>query len=703
MSPEQIAGDNLDARSDIYTLGLIAFRMLTGEAAFSGATSQEVLLSKMTRPPRRLQDVRDDVEWPEELQMAMDKVLATEASSRYDDALMFAADFYAGIARMPMTEAAEEYMNLLTQRAITPSRIGTVESTPVRGVPTHETPARPMPRRDVNVPQLADTKVLQAPIIPTTSQAATEASATTAATPTEPEEGLEVAATEDGVAIPTLPATPASPPRRRGPILAVAGLAAVAIVAFAVTRSSGTPAPPSLVSPDSGAEVAVATSDSAAVPMPGVGTDSVPTAGVPAVAPNSTTVAVRAAAPALDSVANRLRHSVFTVVRGRTRSTGFLADADGMVLTSSAAVGGSPTVDVFLDGARRVPARVVLVESGRGLAALVIQTRHCPSTCGPIALAQDRVQFRQGDSVMAMTAPSLLSAGGRPKGALSNVAAQRLSAALGVGEAGAGAPVFLPDGNAIGVARAGGGRTANLVPASVARAFLREAQQERRSKSIEPADSLLPSWPSQPMAAGEVSAGVRRTSQDLDAFRVPPRGDFTALVMTPQILALRQAEADTLRKYFNPGLSTTTYCDDSGPCDPLEVWTGLDDYLAERRGVVVIQVAPSRLPPPFRGEHRREDMNRRPALTQVQVWRGNTVVMPIEYHRIFSVVNPNDYPEAQREALYSGLLVFNANDLLQGTGNLEIRVFHGGREPLRLTVPPGVLEAARRDLASVLR
>jgi serine/threonine-protein kinase len=32
MSPEQIAGDKLDARSDIYTLGLIAFRMLTGEA-----------------------------------------------------------------------------------------------------------------------------------------------------------------------------------------------------------------------------------------------------------------------------------------------------------------------------------------------------------------------------------------------------------------------------------------------------------------------------------------------------------------------------------------------------------------------------------------------------------------------------------------------------------------------------------------------
>src|SRR5688572_4789429 len=139
MSPEQIAGDKLDARSDIYTLGLIAFRMLTGEGAFSGATSQEVLLQKMTKSPRRLADVKGDVEWPEDLQVAMDKVLATDASRRYDDALNFAADFYAGVSQLPMTQSAEEYLSLLTQRSMsTPARLGTVESTPVRGVPTLE-------------------------------------------------------------------------------------------------------------------------------------------------------------------------------------------------------------------------------------------------------------------------------------------------------------------------------------------------------------------------------------------------------------------------------------------------------------------------------------------------------------------------------------------------------------------------------------
>ena len=703
MSPEQIAGDKLDARSDIYTLGLIAFRMLTGEGAFSGVTSQEVLLSKMTKAPRRLHEVKGDVEWPDELQVAMDKVLATDAASRYDDALMFAADFYAGISRLPMTEAAEDYMNLLTQRAITPSRMGTVESTPVRGVPTHETPPRPMPRREANVPQLADTKVLQAPVIPGPGDAATTGSG---AAITGTGSGVQVA-TDAGVAIPTPSPMPATPARRRTPMLLGAGIAAIAIIAFAVNQIGGSSAPPASVSPDSGSKVAVTTPDSTATalpPVPGTPTDSATKgAAIPGTVPNSTTVAVRAATPALDSVANRLRNSVFSVVRGRARSTAFLADADGLVLTSSSAVGGTPTVELLLDGARRVPARVVMIDSARGLAALLIQTRNCPSSCAPVPIAQDRVQYKQGDSVMAMTAGTLVSAGGRPKGALTNVAAQRLSAAIGVGEAGAGAPVLLPDGNVVGVARAGGGRTANLVPASVARAFLREAQQERRSKSIDPDDALLPSWPSQPMPASEIAAGIRRTTQDLEAFRVPARGDFTALIMTPQILAQRNAEADTLRKYFNPGLSTTMFCDGNGPCDPLEAWTGLNDYLGERRAVVVIQVAPSRLPPPFRGEHRRENMDRRPVLTQVQVRRGNTTIPPIEAHRIASVINPNDYPEGQREALFSGLYIFNPNDLLQGSGNLEILVFHGGSNPVRLTVPPTVIEAVRRDLASVIR
>jgi hypothetical protein len=261
----------------------------------------------------------------------------------------------------------------------------------------------------------------------------------------------------------------------------------------------------------------------------------------------------------------------------------------------------------------------------------------------------------------------------------------------------------MADGSLIGLVRSGGGRSAMLVPASVARAFVKEAQAERASKNIQAVDSLLPSWPSRPLSADEIAAGVRRTTKDLETFRVRPRGDFEALVMTPQILALRKAEADTLRKYFNPGSTSTTYCDGTGPCDPLEAWTGLSDYLGERRAAVIIQVAPQKTPPPFRGEHAKADVNRKPVLVRFEVWRGNTKVEPIEQHRIISVINPADYPATQREQLWSGLAPYNPNDLLAG-GNLEIRVYIvGGRDPQKFAVPASVIDAIRRDLAPVIR
>jgi serine/threonine protein kinase len=691
MSPEQIAGDTLDARSDIYTLGLIAFRMLTGQGAFSGATSQEVLLAKMTKAPRHLHDVVTDVEWPEDLEAAMDKVLATDPNARYDDALLFAADFYAGIAKLPMTPSAEEYFTLLTQRAVTPGRLNTID-TPVRGIPTTPTPSRPMPRREVNVPQLADTTVIPASVAAELKAAAHSEAAPASTT------GKNVGLHTPAEVNPAFP-TPVEK-KRRGPLYALAGVAAIAVIALLASQLGGNEAPPTTTTADSGAKVATTTSDSGA---PGVDSAALAAAragGAGAI--DSTAPTGRSVGPALDSVANRNRGSVFTIARGRSRATAFLVDADGLLLTSSSSVGASPLVDVFLDGSRRVRGRVVSVDSARGLAAVLIATRNCPSTCVPLPLGADQVQYRSGDSVIAMTGATLVSQGGRSKGALTNTTAQRLTAALGTSESGTGSPVFLPDGNVLGLVRNGGGRSAMLVPASVARAFVREAQSERSSKNLQPVDSLLQTWPSRPLGAAELAAGVRRTTNDLDAFRVR-RGDFEALIMTPQILALRKAEADTLRKYFNPGSTSTMFCDGSGPCDPIEAWTGLNDYLGERRAVVVVQVAPSRFPPPYRGEHAKQDMNRRPVLTRILLVRANQNLEPIEAHRVFSVVNPNDYPENQREALGSILAVYNPTVILEG-GPLELQVFtQGGRTPQRLPIPQSVLDAIRRDLASVIR
>jgi serine/threonine protein kinase len=52
MSPEQLIGDSVDGRSDIYALGCILFQMVTGEQAFGGPTAQVISRRLTERPPR---------------------------------------------------------------------------------------------------------------------------------------------------------------------------------------------------------------------------------------------------------------------------------------------------------------------------------------------------------------------------------------------------------------------------------------------------------------------------------------------------------------------------------------------------------------------------------------------------------------------------------------------------------------------------
>ena len=106
MSPEQLAGDTLDGRSDIYALGLVTFHLLTGTLPFPSATVQESMIMRLTERPRTLAEVRAGIPWPAEIQSALDRALARDAKQRYADAREFAADLQRAVAGMPDTDAA---------------------------------------------------------------------------------------------------------------------------------------------------------------------------------------------------------------------------------------------------------------------------------------------------------------------------------------------------------------------------------------------------------------------------------------------------------------------------------------------------------------------------------------------------------------------------------------------------------------------
>ena len=122
MSPEQLAGDVLDARSDEYALALVAFVALTGEEAFSDASGKDSLILRLTSRPRRLAEVRSDIEWPVLLQSVFDKALAPDAADRFPRIIDFADELANSIHSMTPTQTAALYRRALDGRGVGPAR-----------------------------------------------------------------------------------------------------------------------------------------------------------------------------------------------------------------------------------------------------------------------------------------------------------------------------------------------------------------------------------------------------------------------------------------------------------------------------------------------------------------------------------------------------------------------------------------------------
>jgi serine/threonine-protein kinase len=144
MSPEQLSGDVLDGRSDIYSLALVFYRMLSATLPFKADSAQEIMIKRLTDKPRTLNEVVPGANFPAQLQQVMDKALERMPGDRYTSAVEFATDAEAAVRGF--TAAAHGVTEAATQLIDTgPSEGITEEMLPDTQVSARPKPAAPAP------------------------------------------------------------------------------------------------------------------------------------------------------------------------------------------------------------------------------------------------------------------------------------------------------------------------------------------------------------------------------------------------------------------------------------------------------------------------------------------------------------------------------------------------------------------------------
>jgi serine/threonine protein kinase len=90
MSPEQLRGKPLDPRTDIYSLALMTYEMLTGKLPFQGRTQQEMMIARLRSDPMPIRRMRPELDIPEAVEKTLAKAMSRNPDDRYQTVVEFA-------------------------------------------------------------------------------------------------------------------------------------------------------------------------------------------------------------------------------------------------------------------------------------------------------------------------------------------------------------------------------------------------------------------------------------------------------------------------------------------------------------------------------------------------------------------------------------------------------------------------------------
>jgi len=143
MSPEVIRAETPDPRSDVYSLGITLYEMLSGETPFNSDSAMSLMMMHMKEPVPDLSLVRPDI--PSALIKIVNKSLEKDAKDRYGSAAEMAADLKRALAFMEGKEPASKITGTETVASTAPAD-ATIAQQPSKPIGRMETVAVSAPK-----------------------------------------------------------------------------------------------------------------------------------------------------------------------------------------------------------------------------------------------------------------------------------------------------------------------------------------------------------------------------------------------------------------------------------------------------------------------------------------------------------------------------------------------------------------------------
>ncbi|NOJ77014.1 serine/threonine protein kinase [Myxococcus xanthus] len=146
MSPEQAMGLDVDARADVYAVGIVLFELLTGQQPFDGSSVSEIMQKQVHQPMPRLAQVVADLQQPA-VDAVIQKATAKRREERYATMEAFASDLVNALPTLTRRRAVSGINPAITGGGLEPARPATLlfgtegsEATLVRAAPAEAAP-----------------------------------------------------------------------------------------------------------------------------------------------------------------------------------------------------------------------------------------------------------------------------------------------------------------------------------------------------------------------------------------------------------------------------------------------------------------------------------------------------------------------------------------------------------------------------------